>query len=99
MGKLGPRGGWGEAGHWVQPRGCGKTRGIRTCCVSCRRITKMGQGHANGGWGLFMYTWWSYCSGRSLAWASWGHAGDGARQGIGYSRVGAGRRGGSEPAV
>ena len=42
MGKLGPRGGWGEAGHWVQPRGCGKTRGIRTCSVSCRRIAKMG---------------------------------------------------------
>ena len=44
MGKLGPRGGWGEAGHWVQPRGCGKTRGIRTCSVSCRRIAKMGGG-------------------------------------------------------
>ena len=44
MGKLGPRGGWGEAGHWVLPgcRGCGKTRGIRTCSVSCRRIAKMG---------------------------------------------------------
>ena len=45
--------------------------------------------------------WWSYCSGRSLAWVSWGQAGDGARQGIGYCRdaAGAGRRGGSEPAV
>ena len=94
-------GAWrGQAGA---TRGMGRGRALGTAAWvredegDPNLLCELSSDHQNGAgsyqrWG-FVH-WWSCCSGRSLAWVSWGHAGNGARQGIGYSRdaAGAGRR-------